>query len=186
MKSVSETGEIALSDKCRLLYLFGADFKKHAPICPWPPFGSTPVEDPDLEVREHAECKEHCLLYQSWSWNTEGGPSCADGGFEGSATGDCWDGSAAWMDTNPDDSKCTDPIKYDETWKKASQIETGAVFRWLRSEGIPSHERAMFQHEWLRDNLSEDESLVDEDDSTYREHDKESRVEEWMSQVEAF
>lgn len=44
----------------------------------------------------------------------------------------------------------------------------------------------MFQHEWLRDDLSEDESLVDKGDSTYREHDKESGVEEWMSQVEAF
>ncbi|KAF2457041.1 hypothetical protein BDY21DRAFT_385925 [Lineolata rhizophorae] len=40
---------ISRSDECRLLYLTGSEGHSRVPVCPWPPFGATPLAFADLE-----------------------------------------------------------------------------------------------------------------------------------------
>lgn len=43
------------------------------PVCQWKPFGGTPLEHCDVEVRAHAHCHGHELRYQGITWD------CGDG-----------------------------------------------------------------------------------------------------------
>ncbi|KAL9580435.1 MAG: hypothetical protein Q9212_004494 [Teloschistes hypoglaucus] len=88
-----EKGEVTRADEARLLYL---TTRPRPPICPWQPFGSSPLECVDLEVLEHIPCGNHDLLYENWAWETEGGPSHEDRGFEDVAVEKYWDGTADW------------------------------------------------------------------------------------------
>ena len=49
---------IRRADECRLLFLSRSDHYVRHPVCQWKPFGVTPVEDVDIEVRVHCNCGE--------------------------------------------------------------------------------------------------------------------------------
>lgn len=61
--SQTQTAEaIQRSDECRLLYLASEEYQAHVSMSPWEPFGETGMENTEIEVRLHANCKEHGLL----------------------------------------------------------------------------------------------------------------------------
>jgi len=52
---------ICRSDEARLLFLTECEGFSRVPVCPWQPFGTTPLEHTEIEVRQHAQCNGHCL-----------------------------------------------------------------------------------------------------------------------------
>ncbi|KAK4123221.1 hypothetical protein N657DRAFT_664278 [Parathielavia appendiculata] len=54
-------GRVSRADHCRLLFLSRSGSHIRVPVCQWRPFGGTPLEHTDLEVRVHAQCKGHGL-----------------------------------------------------------------------------------------------------------------------------
>ncbi|KAL8706510.1 MAG: hypothetical protein Q9201_000442 [Fulgogasparrea decipioides] len=163
----TDNGEISRSDECRLLFVTASEARLSPPISPWQPFGSTPLEFTDLEVRQHAACKGHCLLYQAWRWETEDGLSCDDPGFHEYTAIDRLDGGAAVKEMTSITVQSCGVLESEYL----SEIATRDVFSWLRPDGYPPNERAIFTHEWFDVGESSDES-VDSGESTDGEHGK--------------
>lgn len=67
--TASYSGYVTRADECRLLFLSRSDRHVRLPLVQWKPFGSTPLEDADLEVRNHAGCEGHMLYYQGFEWD---------------------------------------------------------------------------------------------------------------------
>ncbi|RBR14482.1 uncharacterized protein FIESC28_07718 [Fusarium coffeatum] len=65
---------ISRADECRLLFLcHGMDYTT-PPLFPFQPFGSTNLEDTNLEVHEHSLCEQdHTLSYVGLTWHCNDG-----------------------------------------------------------------------------------------------------------------
>jgi hypothetical protein len=158
--SSSEMSEISRADECRLLYLCHDMNYTTTPLFPFPPFGSTALEDTNLEVRKHCICgTDHSLTYSSFTWHcrnnkkveqsVESPPVAIRSKYRLPSI----DGSEAEVDDDDYDSE-------DET----SEMVTRNAFTWLRGEdGFPVAERAIREHEWI-DNLDSDDDTPIEGD----------------------
>lgn len=164
-----QSGRIEREDECRLMYLASKSHQSDPPMSPWKPFGSTTLEDTELDVRIHAHCQSHGLRYASWDW-------------------DCWiDGRRAQMTVPASGSslnthhklephsitnEADHAVPYDEMDPDnhgASWRATLNIFMWLRRDGFPSSEQCIRRHEWLCEVLDEEEvdaleSWSDEED----------------------
>lgn len=164
-----QSRRIEREDECRLMYLASKSHQSYPPMSPWKPFGSTALEDTDLDVRLHANCQGHGLRYSGWDW-------------------DCWiDGRPAQMAVPASESSLSthqklEPhtitnetnhaVPYDDMDPEdhgASWRATLNIFMWLRRDGFPSSEQCIRRHEWLCDILDEEEadaleSWTDEED----------------------
>jgi hypothetical protein len=69
---IVEDCRVSRADQCRLLFLSEPGSHKRVPICPWRPFGATALEDTEIEIRVHANCKGHALRYQGLFWDCIG------------------------------------------------------------------------------------------------------------------
>lgn len=154
-------GCISRADECRLLFLSHSGQHARVPICQWRPFGVTPVEDVDLEVRVHAECRSHWLQYRGFSWD------CADGSSQlqppGLVTG--YRPSPCRSSTKYHADKRRISIVYDGLNREkevVSENATRSIFGWLRFDGYTVHEKDLWDHEWF-DVLDSDED-EDEDE----------------------
>lgn len=168
-----QSGRIDREDECRLLYLVSKSHQLHPPLSPWKPFGSTALEDTELDVRVHAQCQGHGLQYIGWDWDCwiDGRPAQMPGHMAVPAFG----GSP---DTHPKlkpdliTNEAGPEIPYDDmdledngpSWKATLNI-----FMWLRRDGFPSSEQCIRRHGWLCEILDEEEadaceSWTDEED----------------------
>ncbi|OAT07851.1 hypothetical protein BDBG_03874 [Blastomyces gilchristii SLH14081] len=129
-------GALLRSDECRLLYLTQAEQHSQCPVSPWMPFGTTALEDTEIDVRLHTQCTGHGLQYADWYW------ACRNGKLERHPA----------MNT---------PIRYDALNledESASENATRNIFGWLRIDGYPPRERGISNHEWMNIDESDDES----------------------------
>jgi hypothetical protein len=62
-------GRVSRTHQCRLLYLARSGSHDRVPVCPWRPFGSTPLEHSDVDVLLHAQCTGHGLCYREFVWD---------------------------------------------------------------------------------------------------------------------
>lgn len=162
-------GRIERENECRLLYLGSKSYQCWPPMSPWKPFGSTALEDTDLDVRLHAHCQGHGLKYVGWEWDCwiDGRQTqmAVPASRDASNT---YSGSKSHLIAN--DSTCTipyddmDPDDEGPSWKATLNI-----FMWLRRDGFPSSEQCIRRHDWLREVLDDDEaeayeSWTDEED----------------------
>jgi hypothetical protein len=149
-------GRISRADKCRLLFLSRTGLHDRVPVCQWRPFGATPIDDTDIEVRLHARCKSHALWYQSFSRD------CAEGSVEDRPVKR---GGTARNTTTPLERKRLTspeqiPVSYgglDRERETGSENATRQIFGWLRVEGYAADEREIWEHEWFRILDSDDE-----------------------------
>lgn len=154
------TVEITGANECRLLYLYHDINYTTTPLFPFPPFGSTALEDTNLEVREHYLCGvEHGLNYSSFTWNcrhnqtVKQAPEKAYMAIRSKYTLPSVGNSEVKVDEDDYDSD-------DDT----SEMVTRNIFTWLRGEdGFTVAERAIREHEWI-DNLDSDDDTPIEDD----------------------
>lgn len=158
-KHAPPVANISRADECRLLYLTHGPNHTSPPLFPFAPFGSTAMEDTDLDVRQHVVCPAvQCLGYGGFTWDCEGvervkQPSHNDVSeiLIRSKAPDGW--SSREVDSIAVDYDNLDLEDDDET----SEMVTRNIFTWLRGEnGFPAAERAIRQHEWI-DNLDSDD-----------------------------
>ncbi|KAM5434694.1 hypothetical protein MferCBS31731_006640 [Microsporum ferrugineum] len=149
----STNGSLLRSDECRLLYLSQVERQRGWPLTPWMPFGTTVLEDTEIEVRLHAQCTGHGLQYTGWYWACRNSklvhPLCMTTTM-----------SASIPAEHP---TINTPIRYEALnveEESASEHATRNIFVWLRNDGFPARERGISNHEWVTLDESDDESLL--------------------------
>ncbi|SPJ84242.1 uncharacterized protein FTOL_10759 [Fusarium torulosum] len=154
------TQSISRADECRLLFLCHDINYTITPLFPFPPFGSSSLNDTNLEVREHSLCgKGHGLKYAYFTW------FCTDGTEirqEPLTPAIAIRPKREPISTHPQDVE----IDYDDcdSEDETSAMVTRNMFTWLRGEdGFPVAERAIREHEWI-DNLDSDDDAPIEGD----------------------
>jgi hypothetical protein len=160
-KAPTDAREISRADECRLMYLSHRPFHASPPIFPFAPFGSTAIEDTDLDVRRHVGCMAvHGLGYGGFTWDCQGGKKVEQGVDDPlAATIRIKAGQPpSWNDTvavNFDSMDLEDEV---------SEMVTRNVFTWLRDDdGFPVAERAIREHEWIDNLESDDDSPIEGD-----------------------
>ncbi|OAX84635.1 hypothetical protein ACJ72_00999 [Emergomyces africanus] len=162
------------SDECRLLNMTQAERHTRWPVSPWMPFGTTALEDAEIEARLHAQCFGHGLQYVDWHWACRNGkllhPLCVK-----------ITTSARPPAQHP---AINTPIKYEALnleEESASQNATLNIFGWLRIDGYPPRERGIGNHEWINLGESDNESpSLDESPKTYAAPAPKAVVEDWI------
>lgn len=153
---VSNT-EIHRSDECRLLYLTESEGHSRVPVCPWKPFGTTPLCDTEIEVRQHAKCSGHYLQYLGWCWELVDGTGSIDSGFN--ADIECKDIFTSAGDVVLSEVQEDRPLKSESL----SESATRSIFGWLRVTGYPRSEQDIYRHSWIDLDLEEsDEEELDD------------------------
>jgi hypothetical protein len=172
-------GHVTRADECRLLFLSRSSHHVRVPVCQWKPFGATPVEDVDVKVRVHAECKGHGLEYQGFFWD------CTNDELEFQSSGE------ANICTPPNRLPTQDlnsagqvPIFYgalDRKKEVISENATRSILGWLRFEGYARHEREIWEHEWFHMSDSDEEDIDRNEVCSDSELKPSSHVESWIS-----
>ncbi|KAG2416421.1 hypothetical protein HFD88_007636 [Aspergillus terreus] len=167
---------ISRADECRLLFLTRTEHQSRVPICPWTPFGTTPIDDTDIEVRLHTQCKgRHVLSYAGWKWN------CVNGEV---ADQRCAVSMAMRRHHQlPPVSNISVPYEgldlEDET---VSENATRSIFGWLRFGGYPRSKRDICNHPWMNmDDSDYEEGCIEEQNSQDSHPDRSlAAVEAWI------
>ena len=174
-------GQVARADQCRLLFLSRSGSHDRVPVCQWKPFGGTPLEHTDIEVRVHAKCKGHGLRYQGFMWD------CVDG----KTTHQALDGDDAYAYPSPPLTQQTPssrqaPVNYrnlDREKDFVSENATRSIFGWLRVDGYALDEKDIWKHEWLEMSESDEEVEEQSEDSSGNMPKSSSYVETWVSEL---
>jgi len=147
---VQEGGQVGRIDVWRLrhecwdLEPEGIVFRR-APMCPWPPFGSMPVDELDVSVRAHIRCGRHRWAYSRWTWVFEDGTELAD---ETSVGGE---GDQVGLDSlfDPDLPDTALAMPGYASTSTASEIAIGDIFRWAATE-MEASGRDIYTHPWVQ------------------------------------
>lgn len=166
-------GALLRSDECRLLFLIQGGLHSRWPLCPWMPFGSTALEDAEIEVRLHSQCTGHGLQYAGWHWACRNGrvvhPLC--------------ESLTLTAHSPARHLALSTPIAYEALnleEETASENATRMIFSWLRYDGYPPRERKISNHEWMNLDDSEDESPLLNESPKSHEAASSKAVEEWI------
>lgn len=153
--------EISRADECRLMYLSHEPDHAVPPLFPFAPFGSTAIEDTDLNVRRHAQCSAaHGLEYNGFTWDCQGGKKVKQG-INGTLVITIRVKAGQPPSWNNSLAVDYDSLDFEE---EESEMVTRNVFTWLRGEdGFPVAERAIREHEWINNLESDDDSPIEGD-----------------------
>lgn len=178
----ADEGFIQRADECRLLYLSRSDHHTRVPICQWKPFGTTPVEDTDIEVRMHRTCAGHRLQYRGILWN------CANDACEKQDVPMPAKSTLNLSSLYSPDGPCLGPVSYkgmDYDKEGVSENATRSILTWLRFDGCARHEGDIWKHEWfVLDSDGEDDEAGDEKSGGYEGNGQvSSRVQKWRLEV---
>ncbi|KAF5260581.1 hypothetical protein BFJ68_g3783 [Fusarium oxysporum] len=156
----TDTRSISRADECRLLYLCHDINYTIPPLFPFPPFGSTAIEDTNIDVHEHILCGwDHSLRFSHLTWHCSDGTKVQQGPKVPSMATRLKNG--VLQGSVPEEE--VDYEEYDSE-DENSEMVTRNIFTWLRGDdGFPVAERAIREHEWI-DNLdSEDDEPIEGD-----------------------
>ncbi|EOA85929.1 uncharacterized protein SETTUDRAFT_110951 [Exserohilum turcica Et28A] len=155
-------GYIQRADECRLLFLCQSRNHTRTPICQWKPFGKTPKDDVDLEVKVHEHCEGHGLQYQGFVWD------CTEGEIKLLSIQQCqYTVPIVWKGLNCEQ-------------EAISENATRNIFSWLRSDGYPPYEKAIFEHEWFMTYDSDEEQERIEEATSMSDSKNITKIEEWL------
>ncbi|KAK8144091.1 hypothetical protein G3M48_006299 [Beauveria asiatica] len=144
---------IERADECRLLFLAQSNYHSRLPVCQWRPFGSTPLEDADIDVRNHVDCQGHRLRYEGFSWD------CKDGKAMYWPLGDAKVFARTASPIGPK-SRPTSHHTVIRDNEVVSENATRSIFGWLRFDGYAPREKLIWEHEWFAiSDSDEDEDL---------------------------
>ncbi|KAI0849092.1 hypothetical protein F5Y00DRAFT_269722 [Daldinia vernicosa] len=175
-------GSISRADECRLLFLSQSGFHSRVPLCQWKPFGNTLLEDTDLEVRIHAECKGHGLQYNGFFWD------CITGEVPSQPMSDISTHAPPVLlpprDSQDIEKVNVDYTKLDREEESISENATRNIFGWLRIDGYASCEKEIWESEWWDILDSDDDYEVDEGESNPdSRRGPSSRVKSWILEL---
>lgn len=136
------------------------------PLFPFAPFGSTAMEDTDLDVRRHARCSaSHGLKYTCFTWDCQGGKKVEQ--ERSSSLAIAIRAKAGKHSIISDNSFKVDYDSLDPD-DEVSEMVTRNVFTWLRGEdGFPVAERSIHEHGWIENLESDDDSPIEGDVSVH-------------------
>ncbi|KAM5384583.1 hypothetical protein ACJZ2D_001328 [Fusarium nematophilum] len=155
-----QTGCMSRADECRLLFLAQTDTHHRAPFCQWAPFGTTPIDEVDVEVRLHKDCNGHSLQYRGFVWDSD----YARPQIPASPSVYHAPRSAAAAESNQQERDLPTPENLDHNKEFISEVATRSIFNWLRPDGCTSREKEIWAHDWLDMPESDnDEELQDEE-----------------------
>ncbi|CAJ0548201.1 Ff.00g049550.m01.CDS01 [Fusarium sp. VM40] len=174
-------GRISRADECRLLFLSQSDDHVRIPVCQWKPFGKTPVEDVDTEVRVHHQCEDHWLQYEGIDWE------CEDGNFEFQSSQNEGSRNVSGESLVRQANITSDGVSHyeelDRDREAISQNATRSIFGWLRLDGYAKGERNIWNHEWF-DMSESDDDMEDDENTSIVSAQPSSRVESWVLNTE--
>lgn len=160
-KAPPDAHEISRADECRLMYLSHELDHAVPPLFPFPPFGSSAMEDTVLDVRLHARCPAaHGLVYSGFTWDCQDGVKVEQGEKDALAITLRQKAGRlpSWNDNIAVDY---DSLDFED---EVSEMVTRSVFTWLRGEdGFPVAERAIREHEWIENLESDDDGPIEGD-----------------------
>ena len=171
--------ELHRDDECRLLFLTGRDGYSSVPVCPWKPFGTTNLNDTEIEVQNHAYCQRHYLRYTSWSWDLENEMVAEDRGYNVNSV--CLEPIVSASDAVP-------PI-VQETRKldllSVSEMATRSIFGWLRMTGYPSNEKSIRLHPWFDVGDSDEEpcDMASDSETSQNATQKADLIDTWFNTI---
>lgn len=170
-------GYVQRADECRLFFISQSDHLTRAPVCQWKPFGRSPTEHVEVEVRVHAGCKGHGLEYKGFIWD------CTEGESEPQIPADYNYNTPGQSSTQDIDHayEIPDVEELDRDNEVISENATGNILRWLRVEGNALHEQEIFKHEWLDAYESDDEEGLLDEVSNASGRRSSSQVKQWLS-----
>jgi hypothetical protein len=188
-KPLAVNGYVKRADECRLLYLTQSDNHARAPVCQWKPFGGTPTDDVEIEVRSHAQCEGHQLQYQGFAW------ACIYDNSEYNVL----DKVHVDLPYSPSSTQglecvCHIPVVWDSLNRKNevfSENATRSVLGWLRLEGHARHERNVWQHDWFQVYDSDEEETVSSEssvnnlESSVNNLESLQKIQRWKSSLES-
>lgn len=166
-------GALSRSDECRLLYLSQAELNRGWPLVPWMPFGTTVLEDAEIEVRLHTQCTGHELQYADWYW------ACRDSKRVHPI---CLTTTMSTF-TLTEDLPINIPISYEALNpedESASQHATRNIFIWLRNNEFSAREQGIRNHDWVAFDESDDDSLLSKESSRSDKASVLKAVEDWI------
>lgn len=199
------TYTVPRADECRLLYLSRSDDHTRVPLVQWKPFGSTPIEDTDIEVRKHVTCPSHRLALGAFEWATDQTHTQAPTTPHRPSSELAWLATLErhvvdlpfahpWLRRGGEIATKTENVNLLETPDRGntapsvnniehgnmaiSENATRCIFSWLRPDGCTGREKDILGHEWFA--LSESDS---EDEFTESGHSPapSSFIRKWMS-----
>jgi hypothetical protein len=147
-------------------------------VCQWKPFGKTPVENVDIEVRVHQQCEDHRLQYEGIDWEYE------DGNLEfllsQKAGSQKMSGKTSMQETG---DTCTTAICYEGMARDREAISenaTRSIFGWLRPDGYAQGEQDIWKHEWFDMSESDEDDIRDDETTSDASARLSPRVESWV------
>ncbi|EFR00943.1 hypothetical protein MGYG_03944 [Nannizzia gypsea CBS 118893] len=167
-------GTLSRSDECRLLYLVQEEGHCGWPVTQWMPFGTTLLEDAEIEVRLHAQCTGHGLQYIDWYWACQNNTLVHPLSITASMS--------TYIPPKPATRHIT-PIRYeglDLSNESASENATRNIFVWLRNNEFPKREREISRHEWVVLDESDNESLLSGESLERDTESKSKAVKDWI------
>lgn len=159
-------GAVSREDECRLLFLSQSSDHTRLPLCQWKPFGVTPIDYTDIEVRKHKMCQGHQLLCEKISWECEGDRDDVQILLQNTTKHEMHGD----VQTDGRHDKDFIPVRFAELNREREGISENAtrnMFGWLRPDGCAPHELKIWKHEWMYASSSSDEDDTDLDESLY-------------------
>ncbi|KPM34888.1 hypothetical protein AK830_g11684 [Neonectria ditissima] len=175
------SGCVSRADECRLLFLSQSGHHARTPVCQWKPFGTTPVEDVDLEVRVHEGCEGHQLQYEGILWGCKNDNFV----FQPSQEADSQNLPDRLLAKAPANTESV-PVYYealDRDREAISENATRNIFGWLRFDGYARHEGEIWKHEWFDMSDSDEDDMSGDETTSDGSPERSSRVETWLSDV---
>lgn len=175
-RPLTVNGYIQRADECRLLFLCQSRNHTRTPICQWKPFGKTPKDDVDLEVKVHENCKGHGLQYQAFVWD------CIEGELKLPSLQQCPHGIQGQPSIQ--EFQCTVPIMWKGLNREKEAISENAtrnIFSWLRSDGYARCEKAICKHEWFMTYDSDEEQERIEEKTSMNDFKDVKKIEDWLA-----
>lgn len=160
-------GTVSREDECKILLLCQSSDHTRVPLCQWKPFGVTPIDYTDVDVRKHRTCQDHQLLCEKISWRCEGGRNVMETLSQGMSK----HGKHGDLQIDGQHDKDYIPVCFGELNQEREGISVNATRNmsgWLRPDGCAPHEREIWKHEWMiTSESSEEEHGADGDGSPY-------------------
>ncbi|EQK98420.1 hypothetical protein OCS_05866 [Ophiocordyceps sinensis CO18] len=158
---VQENNQVARIDVWRLRHQFwgiepeGAPFR-NPPTCPWPPFGLMGVEELEIPVRAHINCRRHHWVYTRWTWLLDDGTEIVNEN----------PGQGSWIgfenEVHPISPQDTIPTSGYVSDHIASERAVCDIFRWAATE-MEVTGKNIYTHPWVDALLDLD---MDDDEET--------------------